>query len=241
MSPGASSRRWWTLAPVLLASALMVRLGFWQLDRLAQRRAANAQAEARWRAPRVDLNTATWPDDPSQWALRAAQANGRYAPDRGLAVKNRVFQGQTGLHLAVPLRLSGRDAYVLVVLGWLPPEEDDPAVWRAYIPAGRVTVRGRLFLPDDGPPVTPGPGFPRLWYRLDLRALGTYLDAPLAPWYLMAEPAAGEAPTAKPLRQPLTLTLSEGPHLGYAVQWFLFAALLPGLWWWQTRARAGRG
>ena len=33
---------WWTTLLVLLGIALLLRLGFWQLDRLAQRRAYNA-------------------------------------------------------------------------------------------------------------------------------------------------------------------------------------------------------
>ncbi len=231
-------RPWQRIAVWLLvaaASLVMVRLGFWQLDRLRQRRAQNRAVLQRWNAPWVDLNRMPWPTDPHDWDLRAAEAQGEFLPQWAFAVKNRVFQGQTGLHLVAPLRLEDRPGQaVLVVLGWLPMEYTDPNRWQAFIPRGEVTVRGRLFWPDEeAPPPTPGAAFPRLWYRLVPQAVQPYLPRQmrLAGWYLVWEPEPGRAPQDLPRRERLTLTLSEGPHLGYAVQWFAFAALLPVLVW----------
>lgn len=236
--------RVWVWVPVVVASLVMARLGFWQLSRLAQRRAANARAWQQWQAPRVDLNLMPWPADPAAWDLRAAEARGVWDHARTFVVKNRVFRGQTGLHLITPLRLDGVARPLLVVRGWLPPEQDDPAVWDAYQEVGPVTVRGRLFLftpPPRGAGVaTPqaSAAFPRVWYHLDWIALQAYLGPDLAPWYLVAEPDAQTDPSRPPYRERLTLTLDDGPHLGYALQWFCFAAALPALVWWRQQRGA---
>ena len=46
------TRRWiFTSLLVLAGTALCIRLGIWQLDRLEQRRAFNTHVEAMWAAP----------------------------------------------------------------------------------------------------------------------------------------------------------------------------------------------
>lgn len=53
------SRQWWWVTLVVLAlMALFARLGIWQLDRLEQRQAANAQLVAALDSTPIDLNDA---------------------------------------------------------------------------------------------------------------------------------------------------------------------------------------
>ena len=54
------------------------------------------------------------------------------------------------------------------------------------------------------------------------------MQAPLLPVYLTLTPEDSGAvqPGTFPQPSSLDIDLSEGPHLGYAVQWFSFAAIL---------------
>ena len=56
-----SRRWWWKTLIVLLAMAAMAALGFWQLDRLDQRRAFNLQRRAALAAPPFELTGAPSP------------------------------------------------------------------------------------------------------------------------------------------------------------------------------------
>ena len=59
--------------------------------------------------------------------------------------------------------------------------------------------------------------------RIDLEALSGQWGGDLLPVYLLLEeqtPAGGELPVTRPPRQP-----SEGSHLVYAFQWFVFAII----------------
>ena len=47
----------------------------------------------------------------------------------------------------------------------------------------------------------------------------------LLPFYILQAPTGNEAP---PFRQKPEIDLSEGPHLSYAIQWFLFTLILGG-------------
>jgi surfeit locus 1 family protein len=60
--------------------------------------------------------------------------------------------------------------------------------------------------------------------RADVARIAQQTGYPLLPAYLQlrsSDPAQGGA-YPEPLPEP---TLDEGPHLGYAVQWFLFSAI----------------
>ena len=73
------SRQW--ILPTLAVVAGMIflaRLGFWQLDRLDQRRAKNAALAAALESEPVDLNTAVLPTDLLPLKDRDAMAQGEF-------------------------------------------------------------------------------------------------------------------------------------------------------------------
>ena len=52
-------RRWWWVTLLAIAGvAVLIRLGFWQLDRLEQRRAYNHHVWSRWTQEPYDLDPA---------------------------------------------------------------------------------------------------------------------------------------------------------------------------------------
>ena len=74
-----------------------------------------------------------------------------------------------------------------------------------------------------------GPDRPRLdaWHRVDIPRIQEQIPYSLLPLYLEEDQAPGEPVRRFPRAAP-QLVLSEGSHLGYAVQWFAFAGILLG-------------
>jgi surfeit locus 1 family protein len=69
----------------------------------------------------------------------------------------------------------------------------------------------------------PAPGeFLTAWYFVDLEAIESQLPYPLLPVYIQQVPEGENQ--ALPYAARPEFELTEGPHLGYAVQWFGFAA-----------------
>lgn len=235
------SRRWWWVTLLVLAGmALLISLGNWQLDRLAQRRAANAVLREQLAAETVDLNDpaldvealATMPD-------RAATVSGEFdfAYQQWLKLQN--YAGQAGGHLVAPLRIAGRDEAVLVDRGWVPYEDVDPARWAQYDELGEVTVNGVIQLSDASERATAPEGESREWFRLNVGAIEERLPYDLLPVYLLQTDNNGSGP---PLREQPEADLSEGPHLSYAIQWFTFALMLgAGYFFYVRREHQGGG
>ncbi len=202
---------------VLAVAAGCVRLGFWQLHRLAERRAHNAVVRARLAAAPLALQAL--PED-TALAFRPATATGRWDSEHAIVLAGQTYDDDPGVTLLTPLLLPGGGA-VLVNRGWLPSPDAATIDARAYAVAGAAAVRG-LLVPMPTGRVPPAPGFRRVWFHLDPGRLRRQFPYPIAPLLLQVTPGPGDRGLPHPVPPP---TLSEGPHLSYAVQWFSFAAI----------------
>lgn len=226
-------RRWWWVTLLVLAlMILLARLGIWQLDRLAERRTANAQLLAAIESAPIDLNseiseyTGTTPGDISQdLANRDVVLTGSYDYSNQRILKLQTWEGQAGIHLITPFVLEGSDTAVLVDRGWIPDAEYEAGLTFAEDMEQR-TVEGYIALTETirrrtaeaVVPVSPGNEI----FRVDISALSEELPYRIAPFYVKQTPTGG-TPAQLPIQTPKEVDLSEGPHLGYAMQWFIFS------------------
>jgi surfeit locus 1 family protein len=145
------TRRWiLTTILVVAGSAVCVRLGIWQLDRLAQRRAFNAQyLEASVSSP-IILDSAPR-DDLTKMEYRTISVTGKYDPANQVVLRNQFHDNQPGYFLLTPLVLSDGTG-ILVERGWIPAEGNTkPSDWRQYDQPGEVTISGIVRLGQAQP------------------------------------------------------------------------------------------
>jgi surfeit locus 1 family protein len=218
------------------AAAVCVRLGVWQLDRLQQRRAANALVAARLDS--AEVGPERLPADTALVRYRRVRLRGTYDFDHEIVLAGRSRQGSPGVNFLTPLRLAGSDTAVLVNRGWVYSPNAagvDATRWRE---AGEATVTGFATTFHE-----PAAGRARLAERtvrrLDAAVLDSLVPYPLAAYYVTAT-----SPAAFPDSAPVRLMpppLDEGSHLSYAFQWFSFATIAvagAGIVWWKGRGRA---
>ena len=210
------------LAVVLAAGC--IRLGFWQLSRLAQRRARNSVVAARLSQPVVPL-TSLGADSTS--SLRKAVVSG--APDFGheILLAARTYQGSPGVYLLTPLHIAGADTAVLVNRGWIYAPDGvtvDDSKWRE----GTATYTGYVELLPRGVASKPDGVLrraARVVRHLDLATVQSLLPYPVSALYLVATTPDTTRPEGQRVARLPPPTLDEGPHLSYAIQWFSFAAI----------------
>ena len=227
------SRRWMlSTLLVLVAAAVMARLGIWQLDRLEQRRAFNARVQAQISQPVLELTAGALGLDLEGMEYRPVHLHGEYDFSHQVALRNQAWGNQPGVSLLTPLRIEGTDTYVLIERGWVPGLESTPLDWQQYDEAGTVDIQGVIRLsqskPDFGrradPAPAPGQEPLRLWHFANVERIAGQVPYQLLPVYVQQAP--DPALTGLPYRSLPELELTEGPHMGYALQWFSFAALL---------------
>lgn len=216
----------WLLTTLLvfIGTAVCIRLGIWQLDRLEGRRAFNAQVESMRAAERLDLNVNT-PADIVTMEWRAVTVSGEYDFENQVALRNQYYGNQYGYHLITPLRYNG--TVVLVNRGWIPADAD----WREFDEPGLVTVTGQVRLGQGKPAfggvadALPADGGPlKVWNNLDVEMMSAQFPYPILEVFV--QPDVDEDDAVPPIPYQPEIELTEGSHFGYALQWFTFATIL---------------
>ncbi|MEN9630810.1 MAG: hypothetical protein RJA10_4038 [Pseudomonadota bacterium] len=233
------------LAVAVLAIAVTARLGFWQLDRAAQKVALQQDRDTRATLPPLrggDL-AGTEPAAADQWHRRV-QVQGRWLPEWTVYLDNRPMAGRTGFLAVTPLLMEdGR--VVLVQRGWLPRSASDRTRIAPYrTDAGAVVVQGRIApaasrLYDLGSAAS-GP----IRQNLDTSTFAAETRLKLLPLVIVQE--ADEAAASDGLARQWPHPASDvHKHYGYAFQWFGLSALATILYVWfqliRPRRRATRG
>ncbi|WP_420453519.1 SURF1 family protein [Ilumatobacter sp.] len=217
-------------ALVLAAIVVMANLGFWQLDRLDERREFNAVVAARSERDPVPVGEvldrlADGELDPESAEWIPVTVTGTYSADQVIEFNNSQG-GRAGDDVLSALVTDGPT--VVVNRGFVPLGFDLPAA-----PSGSVEVlgwirpseerdRGSLTDADDGSTITEV-------RRIDLDLLARRFPGEVAPVYVQL--IASSPPVGPGDPDPVTPPdLGEGPHLGYALQWFTFAVAVAVGW-----------
>jgi surfeit locus 1 family protein len=233
MSLTLFSRRWiLTTLLVLIGVGVLARLGIWQLDRLEARRAFNSRVLAQESAPLlaldpVSLSDPSLADSLTGMEYRAVTVQGEYDFSNQVALRNQSWGNEWGVRLLTPLHITGSDQSILVDRGWIPAEAFKSGDWSAYDEPGQVSVHGVLRAsqskPDFGKKNDPA-GTLQAWNFANVARIQAQTPYSLLPVYIQQAP--DPAWTSLPYRSQPELELTEGPHMGYALQWFAFAAIL---------------
>ncbi len=213
---------------VVLGMILLARLGFWQLERLEERRAANVELIAALESDPLDLNSEVLGADLSALENQEIVATGVYDLDEQIILKVQNWQGRAGVHLITPLLLAGSDTAVLVDRGWIPQSDVDDGLVATYDVTEQVALAGYIALSqiisrNQGKTNVTAPQSER--YRVDIEAIQPQLEYDIVPVYVIESPPADPVDEL-PFNAVRDVEVTEGSHLGYALQWFSFTIML---------------
>lgn len=196
-------RVWFPLVMGVVGCAVLLWLGFWQVDRLGQKETLLAQIEARIGAEPVAV-----PKDLEAERDRFLPVAVKgYLDGRALFVLAPGETGQgPGFRVIAPLAMVGRT--VMVDLGFVPEAE------RGRVFEGQAAVVGNLHWPREVDGWTPAPD-DGTWFARDVvpmaEALGT---EPVLVVARSVTPDLGTTP------RPVSTAGIPNDHFGYAVTWF---------------------
>jgi cytochrome oxidase assembly protein ShyY1 len=219
------------LAPrwlLLTAAGLVVMvacglLSQWQWDRAVMRAAANEVIEeSRVAAPVEEvLPAGAALDDADRWTL--VEATGVYDAEHEIVLRAQTNDSINGFEIVTPLVLEDGTA-LLVDRGFVASESTGHVPDYPAPPAGEVTVTGRLYESEpEGGSVAEVDGHLES-RRLSLEMFEGHFDYELrGAWVADVEPAEGFTALETP-------SFKDWQNYSYAVQWALFAAMVPVGW-----------
>jgi len=230
------------LVPALLAFAVLIGLGTWQIQRKAWKEGLIAALTARLAVPPQALPAANiWPSlDPASDEYRrvnfsATFDNGREALVFAAATAFRPDVSGPGYWVFTPARLAD-GSLVIVNRGFVPDGRQDSKSRPDGEVSGPVEIIGAMRWPDERHWFTPSddPAH-NLWFARDPAAIAAAkgLSSALGQGLIRLAPFYVEQETPVPpggLPQPGKLVVSlPDNHLQYAVTWYGLAAVLAGV------------
>lgn len=224
--------KFWPTVVTVPALALLLGLGFWQIERMQWRDALIAEIQTRGAAPAIAL--------PSSQRIgledlifRPVTVTGRYDWESELFLLNKVRKGRLGIHLVAPLVRADGAGIVLVDRGWIPLERREPESRAESQPDGDITVTGIVLTPEPRDWTTPDNNpAENQWFFIDLPAMAEAAGIWPAPEYYVfatAEEPAGDSPApggsqvSWPVANEWKIAVAND-HLSYAVMLFILAA-----------------
>lgn len=206
----------------IVLSAVFVRLGFWQLGRLSERKQLNSELVARAATAPVDVSAV--PADTGAAHFRRVRLSGKFDFGREILLPNRSRNGSPGVNIITPLLIPGRDTAVLVNRGWVYSPDGmtvDLSRWRE--PAA---MTGDAFVENFSTHDGDGrlPGRPNAFRWLKYPTISGQFPYAISPFYVVLI-SDGKPPSESVPPRLDVPPLDEGSHQNYAIQWFSFAAI----------------
>ena len=213
----------------VLAVALAVSLGRWQLGRASQKLALHAQMQAQSAKAVLDARSITDAAGPEVLLHQTAQFTGQWVQNKTIFLDNRQMDTRVGFFVTTPFLVQGGTVAVLVQRGWVPRNfEDRTRLPKIETPIGVVQLQGRI-APWPSKLYEPGsPSTGAIRQNLDLAQFRAETGLPLIGVTLLQT----GAPSEGLLRHWANVNAGVDKHYGYAFQWFGIAALVAVLYLW---------
>lgn len=216
------SRRWiGYYALLVIFSIACVWFGNWQFDRRAEARAEINRIDNNYDAAAIPLAEAM--PDPESFDIDAlkwqsVEVTGEYIGEPYLA-RNRPGAGGVGSNLIHPFQLTDGSIF-FIDRGWVPVTGADEIPEALPMPAeGEITVTARLRSsePDLAGRDSSGRTVASIYVPELARLAGAEQVYNAAYGQVITESVSGETGVL-----PLKPVRDEGPHLSYALQWYVF-------------------
>jgi cytochrome oxidase assembly protein ShyY1 len=215
--------RWIALTVfILLMIYLFVRLSDWQFDRYSQRIENNRITTTALNSEPISISELSQIPSLKDWQKVSIQGN--FINSDSKLLRRQYLESNLGFWVITPLKLENQQV-ILINRGWIPiaqsstSEQDIPPA-----PSGNVSIIGYVQSlketkqePNDLP-----------LRQINYLSSTNFDSSPLSTNYLQLS-------SMQPMNNQVAIIplpeLSNGPHFSYAIQWILFALMLPIGWY----------
>lgn len=208
----------------LVCIPVFIALGQWQYHKAEQKQTLQTLQDSQLHAKPVHLPQKV--EEPDAWRYRQVSVSGQYEPRYQILLDNQVENTRAGYHVITPLKIEGRDQYVLVDRGWIPAAANHSDLPQIDTPTGDQQVVGQVWIPSkkyyslEKPEEKNNPQWQVLWQNMDMQRYAEAVPFPVSPLVIRLDPDSNAGGFSRNWPAPAERITT---HIGYAYQWFGFA------------------
>ena len=217
-----------TLIPTiifLLALPILLRLGFWQLDRAEEKRGLISLFQQQNELGSLYIKDMMKLDHKLNY--RSAKVTGKYNLEKQIFIDNKIHQGKTGVYALTPFKLNNSEYSILINRGWVPMAIDRLTLPSITTTNEELTLFGKIKM-QSKKPFTVGErfqsnqGWPALMQWINLPEIEKISGLKLLPYVLLLD----EKEQSGYVRNWKPVVMQPEKSTSYAVQWFALALAL---------------
>lgn len=209
----------------LLILPVLLRLGFWQLDRAEEKRALIEQFKQQNELGPLFIKDTFKSDEKLNY--RAAKIEGKYNSAKQIFIDNKIYQGKAGVYVMTPFKLKNSKYSILVNRGWVPMGFDRSVLPKVKTPTNYLALSGKIktlgkkpFMVGDQ--FQSNQGWPALMQWVNFEYIGDKSGLKLLPYIFLLD----EKEQSGYVRNWKPVVMQPEKSTSYAVQWFALAIAL---------------
>ena len=209
----------------LLILPVLLRLGFWQLDRAEEKRELIELFKQQNELGPLLIKDKIKFD--AKLNYRTAKVAGKYNLNKQIFVDNKIYQGKTGVHVMTPFKLKNSEYSILVNRGWVPMVIDRSALPEIETPKNNLSLNGKIKILSKKPFMVgdqfqSNQGWPALMQWISIAEIEKKSGLKLLPYIFLLDKKeqSGYVRNWKPV------VMQPEKSISYAVQWFALALAL---------------
>lgn len=197
-------------------------LGTWQTYRALEKQQLQQQVEDKAEQESFQLSHSI-PDIESKSFVKV-EATGRYDKHNEILIDNVVHAKKAGYHVLTPFILKDDNSVVMVNRGWVPVGRDRNQLPIIETPQEPAIIRGIIAPHKSKPPLILGEldSKARVWLYFDLDKYIERTQYKVLPVSILLD----ENEESGYIREWPKYDSKMGMHIGYAIQWFVFALIV---------------
>ena len=209
----------------LLILPILLRLGFWQLDRAEEKRGLISLFKQQNELGPLFIKSNIKLDEKLNY--RKAKVEGKYNLSKQIFIDNKIYQGKTGVYVMTPFKLKNSEYSILVNRGWVPMAIDRLTLPNITTTNKELTLFGKIKM-QSKKPFTVGErfqsnqGWPALMQWINLPEIEKTSGLKLLPYVLLLD----EKEQSGYVRNWKPVVMQPEKSTSYAVQWFALALAL---------------
>lgn len=216
------SPSWTGLLVLIICVPLFIKLGLWQYNKAQLKQEIQSSYNASLDNEALSLPAQL--DNPDAWKHKKVKVQGHYETEYQILLDNQVEDSRAGFHVLTPLKIEGRDEYVLVNRGWIAGGASHTDIPEIITPETPVEIVGLVWVPSKKIFTLESKAqknqWNKVWQHMDLERYQSSVAIKVLPIVIKLDSKSNAGGFVRNWQLPADKIAT---NMGYAYQWFGFA------------------